>query len=88
MKFNYCRAMAQEGYTLEEYKEQLDYLKRVAKNIVEEHLKKDSFGGAYRDISILKSLFPTLDKINEIQLLVELKALGLETFDNGTLWRY
>ena len=85
---NYCKEMYKAGYTLKEYQEQLEYIKNVANNIVNVHLKKGSFGGAYRDISILESLYPELNKVDKKQLMVELKNIGVETYDNGSLWRY
>ena len=85
--FNYAKEMHKQGYTLEEFREWQSYLKDVAKSITS-NLKKQYNNGIYRDKVILYSMFPELDAINKKQLLVELKNLGVEFYDNGKLWRY
>ncbi|HHX67500.1 MAG TPA: hypothetical protein GX708_05515 [Gallicola sp.] len=79
--------MHKQGYTLEEFKEWELYLKDVAKCITSK-LKKQYNYGVYRDAIVLYSMFPELDKTNKKQLIIELKNLGVEFYDNGKLWRY
>lgn len=85
--FNYAQEMHKQGYTLKEYKDWQLYLKEVAKDITS-NLKKKYNNGIYRDKEILYSFFPELEEIHKKQLLVELKSLGVEFYDNGNLWRY
>ena len=85
--FNYSQEMYKQGYTLEEFREWQVYLKDVAEFITS-NLKKRYNNGIYRDVTILYSMLPELDTINKKQLLVELKNLGVEFYDNGKLWRY
>ena len=85
--FDYSKECFKKGYTIEEYKEMLKYLQEVARNIVEIHLKKNEFG-LYKDIELLKSLFPELEEKEEKQLMIELKKIGVETYDNSKLFRY
>lgn len=85
--FNYSQEMYKQGYTLEEFKEWQLYLKDVAKCITS-NLKKQYNNGIYRDKDVLYSFFPQLQEIHIKQLLVELKNLGVEFYDNGNLWRY
>ena len=85
--FNYAKEMYQQGYTLEEFKEWRLYLKDVAEFITS-NLKKRYNNGIYRDVIILQSMYPELDKLHIKQLTIELKNLGVEFYDNGKLWRY
>lgn len=85
--FNYAKEMYKQGYNLQEYKEMLKYLKEVAIHITGE-LKKYYNNGIYRDKNVLYSFFPELEEIHIRQLLMELKNLGVEFYDNGKLWRY
>lgn len=85
--FNYSKEMYQQGYTLEDFTEFKTYLKDVAKFITS-NLKKRYNNGVYRDIIILKSMFPDIDEVHIKQLTIELKSLGVEFYDNGKLWRY
>ena len=79
--FNYAQEMHKKGYTLKEYKDWQLYLKEVAKNITS-NLKKQYNNGIYRDKDSLYSFFPELEEIHTKQLLVELKSLGVEFYDN------
>ena len=85
--FNYAQAMYKAGYTLEEYKSWLNYLKEVAKFITD-NLKQHYNDGIYRDVIILYSMFPELEEIHRRQLVKELKELGVEFYDEGKYWRY
>lgn len=92
--FNFAKLCKLEGYTKEEYFEWLSYIKDIAKNIVEEHLKKNSLHntGIYSDIKLLNSLIPFYDTNSKEynQCIIELKKLGVEFYnENGKLsFRY
>ena len=90
---NYVKYCIELGMSLEEYKKSIEYLKSIAKNIIENHLKKDKFHntGVYQDISMLNSLIPqaTLAIPQEYnQLIIELKKLGVEFYGKNMDWRY
>lgn len=92
--FNFAKECKLENYTREEYLSWLKYIKEVAKNIVENHLKINAKHntGIYSDIELLNSLIPFTD-INSKeykQCIMELKCLGVEFYnDNGNLsFRY
>ena len=85
--FNYIQEMYKKGYTLDEYKEWLNYLKVVAVCITS-YLKKRYNDGIYRDVEILYSMFPEIEELHKRQLIIELKHLGVEFYDDGKYWRY
>lgn len=90
---SYVKYCYEQGMNYEEYKKNIEYLKSVASNIVENHLKKDNFHntGVYQDISMLNSLIPqaTLAIPQEYnQLIIELKKLGVEFYGKNMDWRY
>lgn len=89
--FNFAKECAICGYTKQEYLEWVEYIKNVAKNIVEIHLKKSPLHntGIYSDIKLLNSLIPFNNTASKEykQTIVELKKLGVE-FYNINNFRY
>lgn len=84
--------MKKEGFSLQEYKEWLQYTKDVATSIVEK-LKNDRLSGTgcYQAISLLESFFPQCFLDNQVYynaLIIELKKLHVEFYGNDRDWRY
>lgn len=92
--FNFAKECKKENYTREEYLDWVKYIKEIAKNVVENHLKKSPKHntGVYSCIELLNSLIPFYDTNSKEykQCIVELKKLGVEFYnDNGELsFRY
>ena len=89
---NFAKLCKLDGYTYEEYKEWLKYIQDIAKNMVEQHLRKSKKynTGVYSDIKLLNSLIPFNDTSSKEykQCIFELKHLGVEFYDNQKYFRY
>ena len=90
--FSFSKECFKENYTKEQYLEWARYIKDVAENIVENHLKKSKKHntGVYSDIELLNSLIPFYDTGSKEykQCILELKKLGVEFYENQKYFRF